>query len=319
MIRYGAKFVNIWIDDRIHHLQRNGGISRLWRVITPLLQAHMPDCTFDANQRPDVWLSTYYAPAPQGVASVVVAYDFIAERYSAIGAQHVDAVQKRRAIAEADAVVAISQWTANDCAQFCHKPATVAYCATDLQRTAAAAVEQFKATYGIDRPYVLLVGRRGLYKNARALYQAWPLWNAHTSAMVVAIGGEAPTVDDLAFAQQYPWLRIEPTDSELAAAYSGAQALVYPSLYEGFGLPVLEALACGCPVVCGNGGSLPEVAGDAAMIVNPLLPLEITKGLEVATNPGNRVPLALRGYEQVKRFSWATMAATLADTIRSIA
>ena len=85
------------------------------------------------------------------------------------------------------------------------------------------------------------------------------------------------------------------------ALLSGATAFVFPSLYEGFGFPVLEALACGVPVLCSNTSSLPEVAGDAAVLVNPLEVDDIARGLhEITTNEDLRRTLIERGYRQAQ-------------------
>jgi glycosyltransferase involved in cell wall biosynthesis len=96
---------------------------------------------------------------------------------------------------------------------------------------------------------------------------------------------------------------------DLPALLSGARLFVFPSLYEGFGLPVLEAMACGTPVACSNVSSLPEVAGDAALLVDPL----DVRGMAEAMNrllqdEGLRTQLVERGYRQVRQFSWARCA-----------
>ncbi|MGD0013179.1 MAG: glycosyltransferase family 1 protein, partial [Bryobacteraceae bacterium] len=87
--------------------------------------------------------------------------------------------------------------------------------------------------------------------------------------------------------------------------YSGAQCLVFPSLFEGFGLPVVEAMRSGCPVVCSNATSLPEVAGDAALLVDPNDPEALAVAIgRILDEPGLRASLASRGLERASRFSW---------------
>ena len=101
---------------------------------------------------------------------------------------------------------------------------------------------------------------------------------------------------------------------ELVALYNRAEALVFPSLYEGFGLPVLEAMACGCPVLCSNVTSLPEVAGDAALFFEPEDAEAISRAMRrVVADQGLRQSLAQRGLRQAARFSWRKMAL---ETIR---
>ena len=98
-------------------------------------------------------------------------------------------------------------------------------------------------------------------------------------------------------------------DEHLVAIYNGATALVYPSLYEGFGLPIVEAMACGCPVICSNAASMPEVAGDAALLIDPLNCNELASAIEtVVTDSAARADLISKGHARVKHFSWQRTA-----------
>lgn len=92
-------------------------------------------------------------------------------------------------------------------------------------------------------------------------------------------------------------------DEKLPALYSGAQAFIFPSLFEGFGLPLLEAQSCGCPVITSNLSSMPEVVGKA-ILVDPYSVDDIVKGMERLQDPGNRQQLIKKGFENIKRFSW---------------
>jgi len=96
---------------------------------------------------------------------------------------------------------------------------------------------------------------------------------------------------------------------ELSSLYSGASCFVFPSLYEGFGLPILEAMKCGCPVVTSNLSSMPEVAGEAGILVNPLDVKDIVRGIEmVIRDKATGERLRKKGFEQVKKFSWEKTA-----------
>jgi len=106
----------------------------------------------------------------------------------------------------------------------------------------------------------------------------------------------------------------EVSDARLAELYRGALCLAYPSLYEGFGLPVLEAMACGTPVVTSAGGATEEVAGGAAVLVDPLDPASIARGIEEAVS--RRQELRRRGLERARTFTWERTAAATAEVYR---
>ena len=112
------------------------------------------------------------------------------------------------------------------------------------------------------------------------------------------------------------WLGDVP-DARLAELYRGAACVAYPSLYEGFGMPVLEAMACGVPVVTSAGGATEEVAGGAAVLVDPLDPASIAAGLEEASS--RRQELARLGLDRAQAFSWAETAAATAEVYREAA
>lgn len=314
--------MNIVIDDAIYRLQSSGGISTLWRNLTPALHEALPEFTFDPAQPADIFLSTYYHPAPDGAKGIVMVYDFIAERFPGIPRYTTDSQWKALAIAHADAVVAISQWTALDVKNFTLYPGNVAvaYPATTLERANAEQVWSFRQEYSLPDKYILIVGRRGLYKNVNEYYRAIRLIQGF-NIQTVCIGGEdvvEASAYEIGLAKSGRLRQFNVPPEHLAAAYTGALCLVYPSLYEGFGLPVLEAYACGCPVICGDGGALAEI-NDAALVVDVTRPREIAEALVNMSNPGIRIEHILKGYEVVKRFSWKQMAAQVAGVIRSVA
>jgi glycosyltransferase involved in cell wall biosynthesis len=114
------------------------------------------------------------------------------------------------------------------------------------------------------------------------------------------------------------FLGFVPIDT-LRAFYQAASAFVFPSLYEGFGLPPLEAMACGTPVVCSSVSSLPEVVGDAAEIVNPENVFDIARGMrEVLLDGEKRSQLVEKGFAQARRFSWQRTAQQVLDAYEEI-
>jgi len=123
------------------------------------------------------------------------------------------------------------------------------------------------------------------------------------------MAGELKVRDRVIFAGFIP-------DEQLPILMSGARALCFPSLYEGFGLPVLEAMACGCPVITSNISSLPEVAGDAALQVDPNDIQQLSRAMEkLLTDDTLYDDLKARGISRAKRFSWENAASQLLDIL----
>lgn len=131
--------------------------------------------------------------------------------------------------------------------------------------------------------------------------------------------GDLALVDDLGLQNRVHFLGFVP-DDELVALYNSADAFVMPSLYEGFGMPALEAMACGCPVITTKAGCTPEVVGDAAVLVDPYDPGEIAAAMRaVVTDTDMREGLATRGLRRVRFFSWEKCAGQTLDLFEMIA
>jgi glycosyltransferase involved in cell wall biosynthesis len=172
------------------------------------------------------------------------------------------------------------------------------------------------ARYGITRPYLLYVGGINARKNIAQLFEAFSrLLTRHTDLMLV-IGGKRQWQTD-AIDATFHRLNLSDhvhftgyvVDVDLPALYSAAELFVFPSLYEGFGLPPLEAMACGVPAVTSNASSLPEVVGDAALTVDPYGVDDLVVALERAlTDEALRADLRQRGLERAARFTWPRTA-----------
>jgi glycosyltransferase involved in cell wall biosynthesis len=191
---------------------------------------------------------------------------------------------------------------------------------------AAEAVAAVRARYGLPGRYLLFVSTIEPRKNLPRLLEAFERVHAAglTDALVI-VGKRGWLYEDFFAALERSPVReavLLPgfvPDVDLPAVYAGAQALAFPSLYEGFGLPVLEAMACGTPVVCSNTSSLPEVAGDAALLVDPGDTDAIAEALGcLLTDPGLSQELRARGLEQAGRFSWHRAACETLDVYRRL-
>ena len=184
-----------------------------------------------------------------------------------------------------------------------------------------------KAKYGIAGDYILFVGTLQPRKNLIRLMEAFSNIQYPISNIQLVIAGKKGWLYREIF-QQVEKLGLEGKvvftgyvpEGDLPALLSGARLFVFPSLYEGFGLPVLEALACGTPVVCSNVSSLPEVAGDAAVLVDPLDVEELAAAMErVLRDEELRAELIERGFEQVRKFSWERCARETLDVLGGVA
>jgi glycosyltransferase involved in cell wall biosynthesis len=168
---------------------------------------------------------------------------------------------------------------------------------------------------GVEEPYVLTVGTLQPRKNLAAAVAAFERAAEGVPHTLVVAGARGwrddAVVEMLQQRSVSPRIRVlgEVGDDQLVELYRGADCLLFPSLYEGFGFPVLEAMACGTPVVCADRTSLPEVAGDAAVLVDPDDTVAIASALaEVLSSPARRAELADAGLARVREFSWRRCA-----------
>lgn len=263
--------------------------------------------------RPDLIHETYYTDRPvqfSGTPLVVTVFDMIHERMQ----QHFhprDATsnRKRRAISRADHLLAISHSTKNDlCDLFDVSPEKVSVVHLGFEgiQLLGPAVSTHTG-----RPFLLYVGQRQGYKNFEGLLRALgsdP--DLRSTYDVVAFGGP-PLASSERQTAVNAGLRadglhhLSGDDSVLAACYSSAAAFVYPSLYEGFGLPPLEAMSCECPVVSSNTSSMPEVIGDAAEFFDPGDNDSIIHAIKtVLSDTQRRQQLVQAGLQRLKAFSW---------------
>ncbi len=181
-------------------------------------------------------------------------------------------------------------------------------------------LEPARARYGLPAaaPYFLALGNLQPRKNMARLVEAFGRLRhqAGVTDVHLVVAGKAmwresevyAAVEQANLADHVHFVGYV-ADEDLPALYSGALAFVYPSLYEGFGLPPLEAMACGTPVICSNVASLPEVVGDAARLITPTDVDGLVAALfAVATDAGLRVALTEQGYRRVAQFSWRRCA-----------
>lgn len=269
----------------------------------------------------DLFISTYYT-TPISTPSVFMAHDMIPELVGA-NLNHPMWREKNYGIQHASAYITVSEHTARDLVKFFPDisldSVTVAQNGVDRQIFSPAnydKIDRFKTNYGIYKPYFLIVGAGAGYKNSILFLKAFAQLHSKQGFDIVCTGsGYISDVNFRTYTSGSTVHMLQLSDEELSIAYSGAVALVYPSKYEGFGLPVLEAIACGCPVITCANGAIPEVAGEAAIYVNDEDVDGLANALCEVQKPIVRNSLSFAGLQQAQKFSWSKMAEIVSCTL----
>jgi len=307
----------------------------------PRLWTHLRLSWEMVRQPPDVlFVPAHVLPLVHPRSSVVTVHDLgylcYPEAHQPLDRLYLDLSTRYNAHA-ASRIIAVSQATKDDLVQhYGIEPdkVTVVYSGCDETMQPVedrAAIERVKARYGIRGDYVLYVGTLQPRKNLGRLLEAYAMIRKRAKkdqipCLVIAgrkgwlYGQIFQQVERLGLETEVIFPGYVPQD-DLPALLSGARLFVFPSLYEGFGLPVLEAMACGTPVLCSNVSSLPEVAGNAVFLVDPLDVESMAEAMNrLLKDEGLRARLVERGLRQLRQFSWDRCAretlAVLEDTVQ---
>jgi len=243
----------------------------------------------------DIFHSSDWIQPPSKAKKVTTYHDVIAIKYPDWSYPKIVSVHRRRLQLvqnEIDFVIAVSETTKRDLLEVSSIPEEkikVIYEAPtgDFKPQSKEKIKKFKQKYNLPRDYILAIGGIGERRNLIRIKEACKDYN-----LIIA-------------GQSLPWLSIE----ELELLYGSANVLVYCSLYEGFGLPIVDSFACGVPVITSNVSSMPEIGGNAAVYVNPRNVGDIRNKLkQVLEDKALREDLIKKGFNQVKKFSWEKTA-----------
>jgi glycosyltransferase involved in cell wall biosynthesis len=280
--------------------------------------------------RTDVIHATTWAVPPRSAPLVVTVHDLAFLRDPSHFTRRGNAFFRRSLTNvrdEADAVIAVSATTRDDCIRAGIAPDRihVVHHGVSTPSVTPEEVEGFRLRYRVERPYVLWCGTVEPRKNLQGLLAAYELVVASGSDLDLVLVGPAGWGDTAAavarIAERLPSDRVhrvgELSAAELAAAYAGARLFCFPSLWEGFGMPVLEAMSHGLPVVTSRGTAMAEIGGPAAILADPLDAQEIAAAILDAD--ARRAPLSERARAHAATFTWAACAAQTAAVYRTVA
>ncbi|MDP2815694.1 MAG: glycosyltransferase family 1 protein [Rectinemataceae bacterium] len=299
--------------------------ERLWRPIVPQVrQALRKWCLSSAQGK--IWHSTYFTnPGEKGVPLVVSVYDMIFERFpelfSGAGTKHFNEL-KRRCVLAADAVLCISETTRRDVMEFYGlKPDRAHVIHLAYSPVFRTMEKKIRADLPSPEPYFLYVGSRVHYKKFDLLLDTFSRYSRKDMALFVV--GPPWTTEEIVRLETLKlchrvYLFKEVDDDLLSRFYNEAEAFIYPSLYEGFGIPLLEAMACGCPVIASRIPSTVEVAGDCPLYVEPADLDDLIHAFDLVLAEGRHSERVKSGLEHVKRYSWDKTAEKTLEIYRSL-
>lgn len=337
--------IKLHFDDIIYQLQRQGGISTYWTEITSRIytssffqinrtKGSKKTRYFPISTNADVFQSSYYRlPLSKNVKNVVTIHDFLYDFgfIKTLNAS-INIFQTRLAINKADAIVCVSENTKKDLLLLYpklvnHPGIYVVGHGTSFKLNESLnqqpPIRLLELSQTMLHKYILFVGKRIKYKNFRTALLGFFESNLPKYGFSMICVGAKFTEAEVQLIQKinlqnHVSFFENATNNELNYLYQNSFALVYPSLYEGFGLPPLEAMSCGCPVVASNNSSIPEVVGNAGILINPFDIKEIASALESLLCEKVRNSYIAKGFTRAKLFNWEDVSQKYIEIYQSL-
>jgi len=269
----------------------------------------------------DLVISTYFT-YPEHTPSLIMLHDMTPE-IMGLDLNHPEWRAKAQAIRKASGYFSVSHSTRKDFRKLYpqqkHKPITVVPNAASgtFRQQSQEAIQDFRRRHDLQKPYFFLVGRRDGYKNAQIFFRAFSLFGRPADYEILCAGGKPQL--ERSFRNFLGGARCQVkrfSDQDLALAYAGAICLIYPSLYEGFGLPILEAQQSRCPVITYDRSSLKEVGGQGALYPEPHDAASLYEALNKVQQPEIRQQLVQAGTANAQRYSWEDSSRHLLQGIK---
>lgn len=314
------------IPDYPHATQRVIPMPRLWTHtrLAAELWRDRPDVTYVPAHALPLWM-----PGRAVVTLHDLGYVYFPDAHPAWSRRYLD-WSTRRSAQRATHVITDSLATAKDLAAHygvSEDKMSVIYPGVDESLSRVTDPDELaavRARYHLPEQYLLFLGTLQPRKNIARLVQAYAQWAATQPDPQVALvlAGQQGWLYDPAWTEGVGGVLLPGyvQDDDVAALYSGALAVVFPSLHEGFGFPVLEAMRCGTPVITSHTSSLPEVAGEAALLVNSRSVDDIAQAIgRIISDGALRLTLREKGYAQAERFTWARTARQVLEVLEQAA
>lgn len=297
---------------------------QLWRRTYPAIHNFFLQISL-GKTKGKIWLSTYYSTPPfeWNGCQIVLVNDLIHEILPSLFPDSARTLgQKREAIKKADAVICISQTTAQDLTKYYSVPDSKIF----VVRIGYDKIFRTRLVTKIDKmfdsPFILYVGKRNYYKGFDTLMNSFSQWARKREIKLVVIGSswspaEVDLINKIDLNDHIVLLKgID--DNQLCDLYNQAEAFIYPSLYEGFGIPLLEAMACGCPIVASQIPSTLEVAKDIPFYFEPSDTTGLISALNQAVDAGRPSEKIQKGLSIVNQYSWEQTASQVLDVLRTV-
>ena len=335
--------MQIVYDNIIYSLQKAGGISVYWSEITKKIALFHKNIVFNEYpnnnifnkniekninreshfsykimrylsfkkkiDNDSIFHSSYYRISKQkDVANITTVHDFTYEYFVGGLKKLIHSLQKTRAINNSDGIICISENTKKDLLKFYpdidRSKIVVIYNGVGeefkkLEKPSQKLIHKFKVLK--DKKYILYIGDRSNYKN---FDKAVETVNQLQNYNLVIVGGVKLNDREVASIKNTYFHFQGISGNDLNILYNNAFCFLYPSSYEGFGIPIVEAMKAGCPVLCLNRSSIPEVAGDAGLLVDDTNPYGYIKEILKLENNSFRDKVISRGLKQAKKFNW---------------
>ena len=281
---------------------------------------------FTENDMPTMRIRGKTVVVIHDIIPLRVKYDSSRKNPDAIGkyTERIFARNTEDVLKRASCIITVSEFSRQDIADYYHiDPARIKVVCNGIDPAVYAGkydLQSIREKYVLPDKYVLYFGACSARKNVETLIRAYSklpenLRREYKLVITNPVEDTTDCVKDCGISDNVHYIKAVP-ESDKPAIYQMASLSVWPSLYEGFGLPVLEAMASGVPVICSNVTSMPEVAGNAAILVDPLDDSVMSKEIErVLTDSDLRSELIAKGYENIKRFSWDESAKKFHDII----